>query len=80
MSYVYLIRAIKHPEITYVGYTKNVGKRLQSHNFGQSKYSAKYKPWQLIIAIHFGDDGKAKQFEKYLKSASGKAFLTKHFL
>ena len=80
MSCVYLIRSIKYPEITYVGYTKNVDKRLQSHNFGQSKYSAKYKPWELIIAIQLVDDTRAKQFEKYLKTASGKAFLSKHFL
>jgi hypothetical protein len=35
--------------------------------------------WRLVTYIAFSDDQKAADFERYLKSASGRAFANKRF-
>ncbi len=78
--YVYLIRSIKYPQTIYVGYTTNVKERLKTHNAGGSIHTKKDKPWELVSCTLFKDMDTAKQFEKYLKSQSGRAFIKKRFL
>lgn len=80
MYYVYILKSLNFPEQNYVGYTKNLEKRLSEHNDGSSIYTSKYKPWNLITFIGFADQQKAITFEKYLKSHAGRAFLSKRFL
>lgn len=77
MKYVYLIRSLESPNQTYVGLTSDVKKRLAAHNAGQSPHTSKYKPWQLVAFVGFLDELKATEFEKYLKSGSGRAFAFK---
>ena len=77
--YVYLIRSVLSPSINYIGYTTNLVERLATHNSGGSVYTKKYKPWELIICIAFSNMNRAKQFERYLKSQSGRAFAKKRF-
>ena len=77
--YVYLIRSIKNPEITYVGYTTNFKQRLKTHNSGGSIHTRKNRPWELRVCMAFKDMECAKQFERYLKSQSGRAFAKKRF-
>ncbi len=80
MYSVYLIRSLKFSNQIYIGYTNNLEKRLSCHNTGGSIYTAKYRPWEVIVSMDFKDEQKAVQFEKYLKSQSGRAFITKRFL
>ncbi len=75
--YVYLIRSLHFSEQVYVGVTIDLKKRLEVHNAGGSMHTAKYKPWEIIVYIGFKDELKARQFEKYLKSGSGRAFAKK---
>jgi predicted GIY-YIG superfamily endonuclease len=77
MYYVYLIKSLKFPDQTYVGFTKNLDERLVCHNFGGSIHTARYKPWVLVLSLSFLDEVKAIEFEKYLKSQSGRAFARK---
>ncbi len=77
MYYVYLIQAINYPETIYVGYTTNIEERLNTHNSGGSTHTKHSRPWELIVCIAFKDMVRAKQFEKYLKSQSGRAFAKK---
>ncbi|MGB8367452.1 MAG: GIY-YIG nuclease family protein [Candidatus Babeliales bacterium] len=79
MYYVYLIRSINSKQ-TYIGYTKDLNKRLACHNSGSSHHTKQYKPWEIIVALQFVDKQKAINFESYLKSGSGRAFIKKHFL
>ena len=79
MYYVYLIKSIKFPEILYVGYTIDLKQRLQTHNSGGSIHTAPHKPWELVMYLGFREETKAKQFEQYLKSQSGRAFAKKRF-
>jgi len=77
MKYVYLIRSDKYPDKTYTGLTSDVQKRLASHNAGKSPHTSKYRPWTLVTYLGFSCIEKAIQFERYLKSGSGRAFALK---
>lgn len=77
MHYAYLIRSIPNPDQTYIGFTEDLNTRLTTHNHGQSPHTAKFRPWELITYLALKDKPGALQFEKYLKSHSGKAFAKK---
>lgn len=77
--FVYVIRSVSHPARQYVGLTADVTSRLKSHNAGESPQTARFRPWQLVVACAFADDQRATAFEKFLKSATGRAFTARHF-
>lgn len=64
----------------YTDCTSNIIERLNRHNNGQVKYTSGRLPVDLIVTINFNNKYKAFEFEKYLKSGSGKAFMNKRFL
>jgi putative endonuclease len=80
MFYVYVLSSVYFPEKLYVGFTSNIKQRLLEHNAEKSVFSSKYAPWKIISTISFEDKYKALEFEKYLKSHSGKAFLHKRLI
>ena len=75
--YVYILQSESNPKHYYTGLTENLDSRLKSHNSGQVPHTSKYKPWRIKTAIAFIDHKKALDFEKYLKSPSGRAFAKK---
>jgi len=77
--YVYLLRSIPHPNQHYVGLTKDLTRRVAHHNSKQSKHTAKYAPWEVIVVTRFKNAARARDFERYLKSGSGHAFAKRHF-
>jgi putative endonuclease len=77
MKYVYLLQSIDFPDKTYVGLTDNLRARFTAHNAGRSPHTSKYKPWRLVTYTAFSNEQKAVEFERYLKSASGRAFANK---
>ena len=77
MFYVYLLESRATPGERYVGLTTDLKARLRQHNAGQSKHTAKFKPWRLVTYVAFSDQVKAEAFERYLKSGSGHAFAAK---
>jgi putative endonuclease len=76
MKYVYIIKSIDF-EHFYVGVTDDLRARLAKHNAGEVPHTSKYKPWQVKTYVAFSDEKRAFNFEKYLKSASGRAFAKK---
>jgi putative endonuclease len=54
--------------------------RLDCHNKGKVKYTSSRLPVVLILTISFIDKYKAYDFENYLKSGSGRAFMIKRFI
>jgi putative endonuclease len=80
MCYVYLLRSVSHPTETYTGLTCDLRQRLNQHNCGQSTYTRKFMPWELMFYAAFQDEVAARKFEKYLKSASGRAFAQKRLM
>ena len=77
MTYVCLLESIAFPGQIYIGHTNDLRARLADHNAGKSPHTAKYKPWRLVTYIAFADEAKAIAFERYLKTASGRAFANK---
>ncbi len=79
MQQVYILQSLKDPTRYYVGATTHVDARIRKHNEGGSPHTSRFRPWRLTVSIRFEDDGRARQFERYLKSPSGRAFAAKHF-
>ena len=77
--YVYILRSKSFPKQTYIGFTTDLEKRINKDNSGGSPHTSKYKPWEIQTAISFREKEKAINFEKYMKSHSGRAFTSKHF-
>jgi predicted GIY-YIG superfamily endonuclease len=77
MWYVYIIRSATSPEQSYIGTTANLRQRVADHNAGKSTHTAKFVPWKLVWYSAFHCKYKALEFERYLKSHSGKAFARK---
>jgi predicted GIY-YIG superfamily endonuclease len=64
----------------YVGVTSDITRRLDTHNSGGSVHTKAWRPWRLAVSLEFATESRALQFESYLKSGSGRAFMTRHFL
>ena len=79
MHYVYILRSSKSG-ILYYGFTTDLKKRFIEHNGGKSKFTKGHIPWKLVFYCAFPDKQKAKVFELYLKSGSGKAFAYKRLV
>ncbi|MBY0565887.1 MAG: GIY-YIG nuclease family protein [Hyphomonadaceae bacterium] len=77
MFYVYLLISEARPDQRYTGFTTDVQARLKAHNKGDSPHTSKYRPWRLVSYFAFDTEKKALEFERYLKSGSGKAFANK---
>jgi predicted GIY-YIG superfamily endonuclease len=75
--YVYIIQSLKDPNRFYTGFTEELESRLTAHHQSKDPHTAKYKPWKIKTATAFTDRNKALDFERYLKSPSGRAFAKK---
>jgi len=72
--YVYVLLSKKKGE-WYIGSTKNMQKRILSHNTGKNKSTKHGVPWRNIyceVSLN-RDDARAR--EKYLKSGMGRRYL-----
>ena len=69
MSYfVYVIGSLKHSKPkTYVGWTKDLNKRLRKHNSGKGAKSTKGRKWKIIYHEIFNSKEEAMKREYYLK-------------
>lgn len=80
MNIVYILTSKKYPARYYIGVTQDLERRIREHNNGDSLYTKRYMPWELQTYIIFRNKARAEEFEKYLKSGSGFAFLKRRFL
>ena len=77
MHYVYSLRCKNG---FYVGCTNNLKDRLIRHQEGNVPATSDRLPLKLDFYFAIKDKYKAFEFEKYLKSGSGRAFLKKHLI
>jgi putative endonuclease len=75
--YVYIMASLSAPDHFYVGFTEDLKDRLRRHNGGEVPHTSKFRPWRIKTAIAFIDRDRALQFERYLKTSSGRAFTKK---
>ncbi|MCB9163843.1 MAG: GIY-YIG nuclease family protein [Flavobacteriales bacterium] len=64
----------------YVGCTSSLSQRLARHDSGGVYYTRSRLPVQCVAAFGFADKYKAYDFEKYLKTGSGRAFMGRHLV
>ena len=74
-AYVYILQSETDPLRFYIGCTRDLRKRFAYHNRGSVLHTSKLRPWRLKTSIAYSDKEQARRFEKYLKSASGRAFM-----
>ena len=77
MHYVY---SLKCKDGYYVGCTDDIIDRLDRHAKGNVPATVNRLPITLEFYFATEDKYKAFEFEKYLKSGSGRAFINKHFV
>ncbi len=75
--YVYILQSERSMKHFYVGFTEDLQERLKTHNAGQVPHTIKFRPWRIKTAIAFTERQRAIEFERYLKTASGRAFAKK---
>jgi len=76
--YIYILQSKLDANRFYTGLTEDLRKRFRNHNAGRVFHTAKWRPWRLKVYIALSDRVRAAKFERYLKSASGRAFVKRH--
>src|SRR4029077_124957 len=74
--YVYILKSEAESQRFYTGLANDLRTRLKAHNSGRIVHTAKWRPWRLKTYITLSDRTRAAQLERYLKSASGRAFVS----
>jgi putative endonuclease len=72
--YVYVLRSVKD-QMFYVGFTKDLRRRLQDHNKGLVPSTKRRTPLDLVYWEGCVNQEDATQREKYLKSSWGKRYI-----
>lgn len=75
MWYVYILEC--HDSHPYTGCTHDLKERVVRHEKGQVPATKNRLPVRLLAYFAFRDKYTAFNFEKYLKSGSGRAFVKK---
>ena len=65
--YVYMLKTIKGKSYTYVGYTKNLTKRIKLHNTGKGAKFTRGRQWRLIFKEKCRTKSEAISREYYIK-------------
>ena len=62
-----MLKLISKKSITYVGYTKDIKKRIGLHNSGKGAKFTRGRKWKLIYKEKFTSKNKAISREYYIK-------------
>ena len=69
MSYfVYMLKSKNSKPVTYVGYTKNIKKRITLHNAGKGAKFTRGRKWKLIYKEKIKTKNEAISREYYIKN------------
>ncbi|MFA6376456.1 MAG: GIY-YIG nuclease family protein [Candidatus Paceibacterota bacterium] len=77
MFYVY---SLKCKDGFYIGCCEDLKERLERHKNGNVPATANRLPISFEFYFAIPDKYKAFEFEKYLKSGSGRAFIKRHLI
>lgn len=78
MQYVYILNCSDGK--LYVGCTDNLKQKVERHAKGYVPTIKERRPIKLANYVAFKDKYSAFNFEKYLKSGSGRVFIKKYFI
>ncbi len=65
--YVYMLKSVSKKPVTYVGYTKNINKRIKLHNSGKGAKFTRGRKWNLIYKEKYSTKNQAISREYYIK-------------
>ena len=68
---MYMLKSISKKPVTYVGYTKNLKKRIQLHNVGKGAKFTRGRTWRIIYKEIFKSKKQAISREYYIKKNKG---------
>lgn len=74
--YVYVLKSVNF-DGQYVGFTRNVVRRLRQHNSGKTMSTKPYLPWELIFLEEFDSKEEALKREKFFKTDRGREHIKK---
>jgi len=74
MFYLYVLKS-KADSRLYIGYTRNLGGRLEKHQRGDVLSTKSRRPLELIFYEAFKNRLDAKRRERYFKTSKGKSSL-----
>ncbi|MEI6650625.1 MAG: GIY-YIG nuclease family protein [Candidatus Moraniibacteriota bacterium] len=77
---MYYVYSLKCRDGYYVGCTDDLKERLSRHQNGYVPATKNRLPVELDFYVAIKEKYKAFEFEKYIKSGSGRAFVMKHLL
>lgn len=77
---MYYVYSLKCKDGYYIGCTDNLKERIDRHQKGHVPATAKRFPLELDFYFAINNKYTAFEFEKYLKSGSGRAFINKHLV
>jgi len=66
--YVYMLKTLNKTNITYVGYTNNLNKRIKLHNSGKGAKFTRGRKWKLIYKEKYNTKSQAISREYYIKN------------
>ena len=72
--YIYVLISEKDKNF-YVGYTKNIERRIKQHNFGSVESTKNRTPLKLVYWEGCLNQNDATKREKYLKTSWGKRYI-----
>ncbi|MGZ5435454.1 MAG: GIY-YIG nuclease family protein [Pyrinomonadaceae bacterium] len=72
--YVYVLQSVQD-RMFYVGFTKNLRRRLQEHNNGLVSSTKRRRPFELVYWEGCINQTDATLREQYLKSSWGKRYI-----
>ncbi len=70
MYYCYILRSLKNGKL-YIGSSKDLKGRLQSHNKGENKATKPNIPYELVFYSGFKSKQDAINNEQYFKTTAG---------
>jgi len=70
MYYAYILQSITKKKY-YIGYTKNLERRILEHQSGNSCFDRIYKPFKLVYFETYDNKKDAMDREKQIKSYKG---------
>jgi len=77
---MYYIYSLKCKNGYYIGCTDDLKNRLERRQKGRIPATVNRLPIKLDFYFTINNKYKAFEFEKYLKSGSGRAFINKHLI
>ena len=74
MYYVYVLKSIKDGNL-YIGQTKNLKLRIQSHNYGKVRSTKSRRPLELVYWENANSRREALLKESEWKTSSGRKYI-----